>query len=173
MLLSRVYGKKTVHKYLGCASDLITVFNCHKPSAFAFISKVPGIAKYGYGYVQSGAVKLVLWCHWIHLNFMHQVMLETQFYCTRLYWWYVKSIRNLKVPRCKIFHIVETGTHERSPTVKSNSQKHGLVHATFSARNLSLTLFVIWPAWSLSLCYTKCGRAWYIVGGLFSLEIPD
>ena len=35
--------------------------------------------------VQSGAVKLALWCHWMHLSFMHQVMLENQFHCTKLY----------------------------------------------------------------------------------------
>ena len=35
--------------------------------------------------IQSGAVKLVLWRHWMHLNFMHQVILENQFHCTRLY----------------------------------------------------------------------------------------
>ena len=35
--------------------------------------------------LQTGAVKLVLWRHWMHLNFMHPVTSENQFHCTRLY----------------------------------------------------------------------------------------
>ena len=34
--------------------------------------------------VQLGAVKLVLWRHWMHLNVMLPVMSENQFHCTRL-----------------------------------------------------------------------------------------
>ena len=34
--------------------------------------------------VQPGAVKLVLWHHWMHLNFIHSVTSENQFHCTRL-----------------------------------------------------------------------------------------
>ena len=35
--------------------------------------------------VQLGAVKLVLWRHWMHLNVMLPVTSENQFHCTRLY----------------------------------------------------------------------------------------
>ena len=35
--------------------------------------------------VQPGAVILVFWRHWMHLNFMHPVTSENQFHCTRLY----------------------------------------------------------------------------------------
>ena len=38
-----------------------------------------------YTRMQPGAVKLVLWHHWMHLNFMHPVASENQFHCTRLY----------------------------------------------------------------------------------------
>ena len=34
--------------------------------------------------VQLGAVKLVLWRHWMHLNVMRPVMSENQFHCIRL-----------------------------------------------------------------------------------------
>ena len=36
-------------------------------------------------FIQSGAVKLVLWRHWVHLSYMHPVTSENQFHCTRLY----------------------------------------------------------------------------------------
>ena len=35
--------------------------------------------------VQSGAVKLVLWRHRMHLRYMHLVTWENQFHCTKLY----------------------------------------------------------------------------------------
>ena len=34
---------------------------------------------------QPGAVKLVLWRHWMHATQVHPVMSENQFHCTRLY----------------------------------------------------------------------------------------
>ena len=34
--------------------------------------------------VQPGAVKLVFWHHWMHLNLMHPVTSENQFHCIRL-----------------------------------------------------------------------------------------
>ena len=36
-------------------------------------------------HIQPGAMKLVLCCHWMHLSYMHPVMSENQFHCTRLY----------------------------------------------------------------------------------------
>ena len=36
--------------------------------------------------IQPGAVKLVLWRHWMHLSYMHPVTSEDQFLCTRLYY---------------------------------------------------------------------------------------
>ena len=35
--------------------------------------------------IQSGAVKLVLWRHWMHATQVHPVTAENQFHCTRLY----------------------------------------------------------------------------------------
>ena len=35
--------------------------------------------------IQPGAVKLVLWRHWMHVTQVHPVMSENQFHCTRLY----------------------------------------------------------------------------------------
>ena len=40
---------------------------------------------YSQSTIQPGAVKMVLWRHWMHLNFMHPVTSENQFHCTRLY----------------------------------------------------------------------------------------
>ena len=34
--------------------------------------------------VQPGAVKMVLWRHWMHLSYMHPVTSENQFHCTWL-----------------------------------------------------------------------------------------
>ena len=36
-------------------------------------------------HVQPGAVKLVLWRHWMHAAQVHPVTAENQFHCTRLY----------------------------------------------------------------------------------------
>ena len=36
-------------------------------------------------FLQAGAVKLVLWRHWMHLSYMHPLTSEKQFHCTRLY----------------------------------------------------------------------------------------
>ena len=38
--------------------------------------------------VQPGAVRSVLWRHWMHLSFMHPVTSEDHFHCTRLYMYY-------------------------------------------------------------------------------------
>ena len=35
--------------------------------------------------LQSGAVKLVLWLHWMHLTYMFPLTSENQFHCTKLY----------------------------------------------------------------------------------------
>ena len=43
------------------------------------------------GHVQPGAVKLVLWRHWMHLSYMHPVTPESQLHCTRLYAMYLAS----------------------------------------------------------------------------------
>ena len=37
-------------------------------------------------YIQPGAMKLVLWRHWMHVTQVHSVMSEDQFHCTRLYY---------------------------------------------------------------------------------------
>ena len=36
-------------------------------------------------HVQPGAVKLVLWRHWMHLSYMPPLTTENQFHCTKLY----------------------------------------------------------------------------------------
>ena len=36
-------------------------------------------------HVRPGAMKLVLWRHWMHLNYKHSLTSENQFHCTRLY----------------------------------------------------------------------------------------
>ena len=42
-------------------------------------------------HVQSGAVKLVLWRHWVHVAQVHPVTSENQFRCTRLYMYVQQS----------------------------------------------------------------------------------
>ena len=43
------------------------------------------MTKHMYYVIQSGAMKLVLWRHWMHVTQVHPVTTEYQFHCTRLY----------------------------------------------------------------------------------------
>ena len=52
--------------------------------AFVLTGERVHAAPCGMFHVQPGAVKLVLWHHWMHLNFMHQVLSENQFHWARL-----------------------------------------------------------------------------------------
>ena len=62
--------QRCIHPRLGLRKDKSSVIPLKKKKAL---------------FIQLGAVKLVLWRHWMHLNYMHPVTSENQFHCTKLY----------------------------------------------------------------------------------------
>ena len=87
--------------------------------------------------IQPGAVKLVLWRHWMHLNFMHPVMSENQFHCTRRY-------TGKPTQPHKHTPVREHGTHTHTHThahthTCMHKRMHTLIHTCTNACTHSYT----------------------------------
>ena len=106
----------------------------HRARQLPCVLQTPNIA-----YIQPGAVKLVLWRHWMHLSFMHPVTSKNQFHCTKLYkppsnkLSHTKKVEKLHISRG--FYILNTYLptvpissgqsrfEDRNPTSRPTTQK--------------------------------------------------
>ena len=111
--------------------------------------------------IQPGAVKLVLWRHWMLLSCMHQVTSQNHFHCTRLYSWKVHPI---PLPLLSSFLLLllllllsfAHGVFTVSPSGLLRGKSSPLLSPTLS---LSFHLFSFRKSWSARCWSTSSWRS--------------